>query len=116
MAFPGNYNFSYYRGDTYEFTVQLKNQNGDDFPLNEYENILFKIAERRGSTTQFTGVTEKILPSTIKCTITSTVGRNLASGNYVYDIQITDTTADPDIIYTVLTGTIRVTPDISGSI
>jgi len=29
MAFPGTYNFNYYRGDRYEFVIRPKTANGD---------------------------------------------------------------------------------------
>lgn len=117
MAFPGNYNFTYYRGDTHEFEIVLKTANNQDFPLDEYENIIFKIATRRGSIeSQITGTTERVGTNTIKCTIPSSVGRNMVPPRYVYDVQITDTTFNPNIIYTVLTGEITVLNDISGAI
>ena len=51
MAFPGTYNFSYYRGDTYQFIIRPKNANGTTFALDDYAgNAVFTIANRRGST------------------------------------------------------------------
>jgi hypothetical protein len=51
MAFPGTYNFSYYRGDTYQFVVRPKNANGAVFTLDDYsDGALFTIANRRGNT------------------------------------------------------------------
>jgi hypothetical protein len=91
MPFPATHNFTYYRGDTYEFDVVLKNQNGTDFNLALYENLVFKIANKRGSTgTQTTATAEMILPSTVRCKITPSVGRTLSAGDYVFDVQITD--------------------------
>jgi len=116
MAFPGNHDFSYYRGDTYEFDVVLKNQDGTDFDISLYETVAFTIGTQRGSSgTKTTALATKVLPSTVRCTITSTVGRGLASGPYFYDVQITDTTPDPDTIYTVLTGIMTVVDDITGA-
>jgi hypothetical protein len=40
------------------------------------------------------------------------VGRNLSAGTYVYDVQIDRGSLE---IYTLLTGTITVTDDISGA-
>jgi hypothetical protein len=31
MAFPGSYNFNYYRGDTAEFVIRPKTANGSAF-------------------------------------------------------------------------------------
>jgi len=51
MAFPGTYNFSYYRGDTYQFVIRPKNANGTTFALDAYAgNAAFTIANVRGST------------------------------------------------------------------
>jgi hypothetical protein len=91
MPFPATHNFTYYRGDTYEFDIVLKNQDGTDFNLALYEKIIFKIANKRGSTgTQATAVAEMILPSTVRCKITPSVGRTLSAGDYVFDVQIQD--------------------------
>lgn len=195
MAFPKFENLKYYRGDTFEFDVVLKQQDGSDFDLTIYENVTFKIATKRGPTgTQTTGVAVKLGVATvtaasrtsgntqititaanhgysvgdqiklsgiddavngeytvslvsnantfkvvgtstdalsltgltgyvalvgdsiIRCTIPSTTGRGLATGDYFYDVQITDTTPDPDVIYTVLTGVLVVTDDVSGAV
>jgi len=91
MPFPVTHNFQYYRGDTYEFDVVLKNQDGTDFDLALYENVVFKIANKRGSTgTQVSATAEAFLPSTVRCKISPTVGRTLAAGDYVFDVQVTD--------------------------
>jgi hypothetical protein len=117
MAFPGTYNFSYYRGDTAEFVIRPKTSNGSAYDLTNY-TATFTIANRRGSTgTQYVG-TATVNTSTdiITCTITPAVGRTLAAGTYVYDVQITDVTPNPDVILTVLTGSITVTDDITGAV
>lgn len=117
MAFPKTHNLDYYRGDTFEFTVDLKNQDGTDFDLALFETYTFKIANQRGAgATQYTGTAVRVEPASVKCTITPTVGRSLAAGQYVYDVQITDTTPTPNVIYTVLTGILNVTDDISGAV
>jgi hypothetical protein len=119
MAFPGTYNFSYYRGDTYQFIIRPKNANGTTFSLDAYDgNALFTIANRRGSTGTQVAATATIDTSTdiVTCTITPEQGRELAAGTtYVYDVQITNTTPTPDVIFTLLTGSITVTDDITGA-
>ena len=114
MAFPSTFNFSYYRGDTYEIVVRPKSSNNNAFPLTGY-SATFTIANRRGSTgTQYAASTSvNTSNSTITCTIPPSVGRTLAPGTYVYDIQISSSSS---IVYTVLTGTITVTDDISGAV
>jgi acetolactate synthase regulatory subunit len=120
MAFPGTYNFSYYRGDTYQFVVRPKNANGTTFELDAYSgNAVFTIANRRGS-----GAVQVIATATVDaandivtCTITPEQGRQLFSGtSYVYDVQITNVTANPDVVFTLLTGSITVTDDVSGAV
>jgi hypothetical protein len=117
MAFPGTYNFSYYRGDTAEFVVRPKNSNGSAYDLTNY-TATFTIANRRGSTgTQYAGTaTVNTTTDIITCTIIPAVGRTLAAGTYVYDVQITNTVPNPDVILTVLTGSITVTDDITGAV
>jgi hypothetical protein len=117
MAFPGTYNFSYYRGDTYQFVIRPKNANGTTFALDPYEgNADFTIANRRGSTgTQVSGVaTVDITNDIITCTITGATGRGLTAGTtYVYDVQIDN---GAGVIFTLLTGSITVTDDITGAV
>lgn len=116
MAFPKYHNFEYYRGDTFEFDIELKNQDGTDFPISAYENVSFTISPQRGSAGAKTVATaSKVEPGTINCKILPATGRTLAAGVYFYDVQLTDTTPEPDVIYTVLTGMIEVTDDITGS-
>lgn len=117
MAFPGTYNFNYYRGDTYEFKIFPKLQDGSKFDLSGY-SAEFTIANRRGSgATQFT-MTPPVINTGdgfILCTISSANGRNLAAGQtWVYDIQLTRTIGDSSII-TILTGNVNVTEDITGA-
>ena len=117
MAFPGTYNFSYYRGDTYQFVVRPKNANGSVFTLDDYfDGALFTIANRRGSTgTQISGVaTVDTANDIITCTITGATGRGLSAGTtYVYDVQIDN---GAGVIFTLLTGSISVTDDITGAV
>jgi hypothetical protein len=117
MAFPTTHNLTYYRGDTFEFNIDVKNQDSSNFDLSGFETYTFKIANRRGAgASQYTGTAVKIDPATVKCTITPTVGRTLAAGDYFYDVQITDTTPTPNVIFTILTGTLTVTDDVSGAV
>jgi len=114
MAFPGTYNFNYYRGDTNQFVVRPKNSNGSAFDLTGY-SAQFVIANRRGSTgTQYEAqVVVDTTNDLLTCTILPGVGRQLSPGTYVYDIQITTGASN---ILTVLTGSITVTDDITGAV
>lgn len=114
MAFPSTYNFTYYRGDTCQFVARPKNSNDNSsFDLNGYDG-LFTIANQRGSlATQYEA--DALVNSTtdiVTCTISPSVGRSLAPGSYVYDVQI-----DNGIqIYTLLTGSITVVDDVTGAV
>lgn len=113
MAFPGTYNFSYYRGDTNQFVIRPKNPNGSNFDLTGY-SAAFTIATARGSSgTQYQAqAIVDATADTVTCTILPGVGRSLAPATYVYDIQVS---SGPTTIYTLLTGTITVTDDITGA-
>lgn len=114
MAFPGTYNFNYYRGDTFQFIIRPKDAVGDQFDLTGYTAI-FTIANQRGTgATQYTGLAVvNSVDDIVTCTISSSVGRNLVPTTaWVYDVQITDGTN----IYTILTGTISSTNDITGAV
>jgi len=114
MACPGSYNFSYYRGDTNQFVIRPKNASGSSFDLTGYSAQFF-IANRRGSTgTQYEA--QAVVDTgndLVTCTILPGVGRSLAAGTYVYDVQITTGAAN---IVTLLTGSITVTDDITGAV
>ena len=114
MAFPGTYNFNYYRGDTFQFIVRPKDAAGDQFDLTGYSAI-FTIANQRGpGATQYAGTTVvNTVDDIVTCTISATTGRNLVpTTSWVYDVQITSGTT----IYTILTGNITSTNDITGAV
>lgn len=116
MAFPGTYNFNYYRGDTHEFVVSPKNSDGTAFSLDSYlGNGAYTIATARGTTGVKTTAQAIINTTndTIVCTILPAVGRTLAAGTYVYDVQISSSATN---IITIITGTVTVTDDITGAV
>jgi hypothetical protein len=113
MAFPGTYNFNYYRGDTFEFIIRPKDGSGNAFPLNTYLNgATFTIASVRGSGgTRYTALAVvDTVNNTVTCTITPTVGQALDPEiTWYYDVEIRDNFT----VFTLLTGTISITPDIT---
>ena len=115
MAFPGTYNFNYYRGDTFSFIIRPKDANGGSFPLDAYSTAVFTIANKRGDGATFTTTgtaTIDTVNDIVTCTIASTTGANLDAGTlYYYDVQI----SYGSIITTLLTGTITPTDDITGA-
>lgn len=115
MAFPGTYNFNYYRGDTFSFIIRPKDASGNEFDLTDYE-ASFVIADARGAaaTEQYSGIAVvNTEDNIITCTISAATGRNLLPNiKWLYDVEITDEVS----VFTILTGSITVTDDISGAI
>jgi len=114
MAFPSTYNFSYYRGDTGQFVIRPKNSNDSSaFNLTGYTALFTRANQRGAGATQVEAVaTVDTATNVVTCTITPSVGRSLNAGNYVYDVQIENTSQ----VFTLLTGSITVTDDITGAI
>jgi hypothetical protein len=123
MAFPGTYNISYYKGDTYEFKIYPKDASGAAFPLDGYdlsEGVKFTISSDRGSSgidDQIEGYSAISTDRThITCAIRPENGNLLNATNYVYDVEINKTATPYNIVRTLLTGTISVTDQVSGAI
>lgn len=127
MAFPGTYNISYYKGDTFEFRIFPKDSSGAAFDLTGYFP-LFVISTARGAAgeaNQISSVDEyDDVPyieineggGYILCAITPEAGERLSAGTqYVYDIQISKIAAPYDIVNTLLTGTITVTDQVGST-
>jgi hypothetical protein len=114
MAFPGTYNFSYYKGDTNEFVIRPKNSSGSSFDLTGYAAEFF-IASSRGDNPAFSVEAQAVVSAvndTITCTILPGVGNTLDAGSYVYDVQVA---SGASLIFTVVTGTITVTEQVTGA-
>jgi hypothetical protein len=85
MAFPATYDFNYYKGDTFEFRIYPKKNDGTVFNLSAYQiasnnttaiddvtdtvapydSAQFTIAKARGATQIINGVSTPVVP--IKC-------------------------------------------------
>ena len=114
MAFPGTYNFNYYKGDTAEFVIRPKNPNGSNFDLDGY-TALFYIASSRGDNPSFSVQAQAVVNTTsdiVTCTILPNVGSTLDAGTYVYDVEVS---ANTSTVYTLLTGNITVTEQVTGA-
>lgn len=116
MAFPATYNFSYYRGDTNEFVIRPKNSDGSAFDLDSYD-AEFTIATARGAATSVVQYEAQAVVDDVNnlltCTILPSLGSQLAPGTYVYDVQIDASASE---VFTLLTGTISVTEQITGAV
>jgi hypothetical protein len=119
MAFPGELNINYYKGDTHEFKVYPQKTDGSIFQLDDYSNATFKIAEVRGTLGVPDQITGSAIISTdgthITCAITPANGALMDSSiTYVYDVQIyAPGSGTYDKVFTLLTGSISVTDDVT---
>jgi hypothetical protein len=115
MAFPGTFNFNYYEGDRYEFSISPKNSDGSAFDLSDYNTCKFYIATSRGpGATQYEAYAE-VDEGQVVCRILPGVGRDLVAGTpYVYDVEISKQAGA--FVFTLLTGNITVTADVSGAV
>lgn len=113
MAFPATYNISLYSGDTYEFVISPKNSDGTSFDLSDFDSTM-TIATSRGSSPTFSTTAQTVVNTTLNtvtCTILPGVNNSLTAGTtYVYDVEISN---GSDRVYTLLTGNITITEDVS---
>jgi uncharacterized repeat protein (TIGR02543 family) len=120
MAFPGELNINYYKGDTHEFKVYPQKTDGSTFYLNDYSNATFTIAEARGSAGLASQInaSAKIQSDHVVCAITPENGSVMdPTKTYVYDVQIYSQGADTyDKVFTLITGSISVTDDVTQDI
>jgi hypothetical protein len=121
LAFPGTYNISYYKGDTLEFKIFPKDASGAAFGLSEFENELgpnFTISTSRGEAGLADQVIAyaEIIDDYVLCVIRPEDGEQLdPATRYVYDIEIVREDTPYNIVYTLLTGNISVTDQVSGA-
>lgn len=122
MAFPGTYNISYYKGDTLEFKIYPKDASGAAFDLSSFSSngtAKFTIADQRGSSGSQIQATAEIASDLthVKCVITPSQGAQLDPGTqYVYDVEISRTVSGSyPYVYTLLTGTVSITDQVSGA-
>lgn len=125
MAFPGTYNFAYYKGDTLQFKIYPKDASGAIFDISGFTDLSFTIANKRGITPANIQSTDIVVHAMITpyassgyvlCTIRPEDGNQLVGGSsYVYDVEIKDTSGSYPLVYTILTGTITVTEQVTAA-
>ena len=143
MAFPATYDFNYYKGDTFEFRIYPKKNDGTVFDLSAfyvptnyanipddvtdtvapYDSAQFTIANVRGSA----GVPIKCFARVsddntfVQCAIRPAEGNQLVAGTeYVYDVEVRKPaglsgSGQYEVIQTLLTGAITVTDQVTGA-
>lgn len=115
MAYPGTYNINYYQGDTYEFKIYPKDSLGAVFNITAFSVKFFLATARGAGATQYECEATIGEDSTVTCRILPGTGRSLTPNTeYVYDVEIKRTS--DNTIYTLLTGTVSVTADITGAV
>lgn len=115
MSFPATYNIRYYKGDLYQFVIRPKTSAGDIYPIDSATYFAyFRIStERNGASGGTISGNTSISDNAVTCELRPSVGNGLVPGTtYYYDVSIEDQ-SDSNIVYTLLTGTISVTGDIT---
>jgi hypothetical protein len=115
LSFPATYNFNYYKGDLFQFVVRPKNADGSNFEIsNETHNAYFYISTSRGGPAISTiSAAAVIQDGNIRSTIFPSIGNQLSQNvAYFYDISIEKKT-NTNELFTLLTGRISVTADIT---
>ncbi len=115
MSFPATYNIRYYKGDLFEFVIRPKTSAGEIFPIDSATYYAyFRISTSRGGSAGSTlSGNTSITDNAVYCELRPTIGNSLTAGTtYYYDVSIQDQ-SDSNIVYTLLTGTITVTADIT---
>jgi hypothetical protein len=115
IAFPANFNFSYYQGDKYEFSIRPKISNGEPFDLAGYSG-LFTVATERGNPAAIIGSPQTasidVNAGTVTVFIDPQFGQTLTGSSYVYDVEISNSGSN---VFTLVTGNIGVTRDITNT-
>jgi hypothetical protein len=115
MAFPGELNLTYYKGDTQEFRIYPKQSGTQPFNMSGY-TVKFSVAASRGSSSviECYANIDSVNPTIVNCAIRPADGAQLTPGTqYVYDVEIKKTSTPYDLVYTILTGTISVTEQVT---
>lgn len=120
MAFPGTYDFSYYKGDTLEFRVYPKDASGAAFDLSGFANTKFTLSQSRGSSGTASSIEAFATISNsadyILCAIRPADAESMdATKTYVYDVEISKSGSPYPLVYTVLTGSITIKDQVSGA-
>lgn len=119
MAFPGTYNINYYKGDTYEFVIYPKDTAGNALTLTDY-TVKFTVSSSRGAagvaTQQECYTSKDTVNGSILCVIRPADSASFVAGTtYVYDVEISKAGTSYPVNYTILTGSVSVTEQVTGA-
>ena len=115
MSFPATYNIRYYKGDLYQFVIRPKTSAGEIYPIDDTTYFAyFRISTQRGGVSGSTFLANtSIGDNSVTCELRPSTGNSLVPGTtYYYDVSIEDQ-VNSNIVYTLLTGSITVTGDIT---
>lgn len=115
MSFPASFNVRYYKGDFYQFVIRPKTSTGDPFPISDTtHNAYFYISSSRGGNSSSTiQASAQIDNGNVVATILPSIGNQLSqSTTYFYDVSV-EKKEDNTELYTLITGSISVTADIT---
>ena len=143
MAFPATYDFNYYKGDTFEFRIYPKKNDGTVFELSSYkiasntssviddvtdtiapyDSARFTIANVRGSAGTQIDCFARISDdgTFVQCAIRPTDSISLVAGTeYVYDVEVkkpagASGSGQYEVVQTLLTGKITITDQVTGA-
>jgi hypothetical protein len=143
MAFPATYDFNYYKGDTFEFRIYPKKNDGTVFDLSTfyvptnyantpddvtdssapYDSAQFTISTVRGSLGSPIRCFARISDDNtfVQCAIRPSDGNQLdANVEYVYDVEVKKPSGQAgsgqyEIVQTLLTGKITITDQVTGA-
>ena len=143
MAFPATYDFNYYKGDTFEFRIYPKKNDGTVFDLSSfylptnyantpddvtdssapYDSAQFTISTVRGSAGTpikcFARVSDDW--TFVQCAIRPGDAALLVAGTeYVYDVEVKKPAGAPgtgsyELVHTLVTGKITITDQVTGA-
>jgi hypothetical protein len=117
MSFPGTYNINYYKGDTFEFRVYPKDNAGNAFSLSGFSTVSFTISNILGEGPGKVTIDAyaAVDPSGfILCAIRPEDAELMVAGTtYVYDVEMKRVANPYDYVYTLLSGSITVTEEVT---
>lgn len=118
MPYPANFTISYYQGDRYQFVIRPKDNAGQTFDLTGYSG-LFTVATARGNPSSVVGSPQTASidanAGTVTCVIEPSFGTTLTGNSYLYDVEISASISGGSNVFTLVTGNINVTRDISNT-
>jgi hypothetical protein len=114
ISFPATYAIRYYEGDLYQFVIRPKDSAGDPFPISAatHDAYFFASTARGGSASATVELSATIVDGNVVATIEPSDNLGVSATSYIYDVSVKNKTNNQEI-YTLLTGTISITRDVT---